>query len=97
MLAEGGAVKKPIGVDAPAEAAAVRELTAKTAELITLEEKLKAAVAAEPETLNERALYEHETVIPAMEAARKAADELEGKVGKSYWPMPTYADLLFYG
>ena len=59
-------------------------------------EKLKAAVAAEPEELNDRAMYEHETVIPAMEAARKVADELEGKVGKSYWPMPTYADLLFY-
>ncbi len=31
-----------------------------------------------------------------MEAARKVADELELKVGKAYWPMPTYADLLFY-
>ena len=49
-----------------------------------------------PEELNERAMYEHETVIPAMEAARKVADELELKVGKAYWPMPTYADLLFY-
>ena len=26
----------------------------------------------------------------------KVADELELKVGKAYWPMPTYADLLFY-
>ena len=41
-------------------------------------------------------MYEYETVIPAMEAARKVADELELKVGKAYWPMPTYADLLFY-
>ena len=95
-LAEGVAVKKSIGVEAPAELAAVRELTEKTAELMDLEEKLKAAVAGEPETLNERAMYEHETVIPAMEAARKVADELEGKVGKKDWPMPTYADLLFY-
>ena len=96
MLAEGVAAKKSIGVDAPAEVAAVRELTDKTAELMALEEKLKGAVAGEPEELNERAMYEHETVIPAMEAARKVADELELKVGKAYWPMPTYADLLFY-
>ena len=96
MLAEGVAAKKSIGVDAPAEVAAVRELTDKTAELMALEEKLKDAVAGEPEELNERAMYEHETVIPAMEAARKVADELELKVGKAYWPMPTYADLLFY-
>ena len=85
MLAEGVAAKKSIGVDAPAEVAAVRELTDKTAELMALEEKLKDAVAGEPEELNERAMYEHETVIPAMEAARKVADELELKVGKAYW------------
>jgi glutamine synthetase type III len=41
-------------------------------------------------------MYEHEAVIPAMEAARKVADELELKVDKKYWSMPTYADLLFY-
>ena len=96
MLAEGVAAKKSIGVDAPAEVAAVRELTDKTAGLMALEGKLKDAVAGEPEELNERAMYEHETIIPAMEAARKVADELELKVGKAYWPMPTYADLLFY-
>ena len=41
-------------------------------------------------------MYDHETVIPAMEAARKVADELELLVAKKAWPFPTYADLLFY-
>ena len=95
-LAEGVAAKAGIGVDAPAEAAQVRLLTEKTAELIERTERLKAVVADEPEALNARAMYEHETVIPAMEAARQVADELEGRVGKEYWPMPSYADLLFY-
>ena len=95
-LAEGVAAKAGIGVDAPAEAAQVRLLTEKTAELIERTERLKAVVAAEPEELNARAMYEHEAVIPAMEAARQVADELEGRVGKEYWPMPSYADLLFY-
>ena len=54
------------------------------------------SASAEPEALNARAMYEHEAVIPAMEAARQVADELEGRVGKEYWPMPSYADLLFY-
>ena len=93
QLAEGVAAKAGIGVDAPAEAAQVRLLTEKTAERT---ERLKAVVAAEPEALNARAMYEHEAVIPAMEAARQVADELEGRVGKEYWPMPSYADLLFY-
>ena len=95
-LAEGVAAKAGIGVDAPAEAAQVRLLTEKTAELIERTERLKAVVADEPEALNARAMYEHEAVIPAMEAARQVADELEGRVGKEYWPMPSYADLLFY-
>ena len=96
QLAEGVAAKAGIGVDAPAEAAQVRLLTEKTAELIERTERLKAVVAAEPEALNARAMYEHEAVIPAMEAARQVADELEGRVGKEYWPIPSYADLLFY-
>lgn len=96
QLAEGVAAKAGIGVDAPAEAAQVRLLTEKTAELIERTERLKAVVAAEPEALNARAMYEHEAVIPAMEAARQIADDLEGRVGKEYWPMPSYADLLFY-
>lgn len=96
QLAEGVAAKAGIGVDAPAEAAQVRLLTEETAELIERAERLKAVVAAEPEELNARAMYEHEAVIPAMEAARQVADELEGRVGKEYWPMPSYADLLFY-
>ena len=41
------------------------------------------------------AAYEHDVVIPAMEAVRAAADELEVITEKSYWPFPTYSDLLF--
>ena len=96
MMAEGVAAKKSIGVEAPAEVAQVKLLTEKTADLMTLKAELEAAVSGEPDGLNERAMYEHEAVIPAMEAARKAADELEMKVDKKYWSMPTYADLLFY-
>lgn len=43
----------------------------------------------------EQAFYYHEKVVPAMDALRKPADELERIVDKAYWPFPTYADLLF--
>ena len=95
-LADGVAVKKSIGVDAPAETAQVKEITELTAELAEKTAALSAAVDAEPQETAERAMYEHETVIPAMEAARKLADALEMKVAKRCWPMPTYADLLYY-
>ncbi len=43
----------------------------------------------------EQAFYYREKVVPAMEALRHPADELERIVDKDYWPFPTYADLLF--
>ena len=95
-LAETVAVKKSIGIDAPAEAKKTAELTALTAELIEKQEALEAALAAAPLDITARAMYDHEVVVPAMEAARKVADVLETKVAKRCWPMPTYADLLFY-
>ena len=96
MMAEGVAAKMSIGIEAPAEAVQVKLLTEKTADLMMLKADLENVVAGEPDGLDERAMYEHEAVIPAMEAARKVADELELKVDKKYWSMPTYADLLFY-
>ena len=36
------------------------------------------------------------TVIPVMRALRTDADELEASTAKSYWPYPTYSDMLFY-
>ncbi|MBP3637304.1 MAG: glutamine synthetase III [Clostridia bacterium] len=41
------------------------------------------------------AKYQHDVVIPAMNAVRASADELETIVGAEYWPFPTYAELLF--
>ena len=35
-------------------------------------------------------------VIPAMDALRKEIDDLECVVERSYWPVPTYNDILFY-
>ncbi len=36
-----------------------------------------------------------DSVIPAMNAVRKAADEAETYVSKDCWPLPSYGDLLF--
>ncbi len=43
----------------------------------------------------EKAVYYHESVMPAMDALRRPVDELEMLVDKSIWPMPSYGDLLF--
>ena len=35
-------------------------------------------------------------IVPAMEDVRSVSDELELIVGRDFWPIPTYADILFY-
>ena len=95
-LAETVAAKKAIGVDAPAEAAMVKDLTEKTVALVEKRAALEAAIAGVPDGVEGAARYYHDAVIAAMEAARAIADELEMLVGKKYWPFPTYGDMLFY-
>ena len=36
-----------------------------------------------------------DVIVPAMEALRKPADELEMLVDRECWPFPTYGDLMF--
>ncbi len=43
----------------------------------------------------EKALFFHDSVVPAMEGLRKPVDELEQIVDKEIWPMPSYGDLIF--
>jgi len=45
--------------------------------------------------ITEQARFDHASVIPAMADARAVSDQLELIVGREYWPMPTYGDLLF--
>ena len=43
----------------------------------------------------EQAFRYHDRVVTAMNELRRPADELEKMVDKTYWPFPTYADLIF--
>ena len=66
------------------------ELSEKHADLEAVVEKSKAFVGSD------LAHFTRENIVPAMEAARAVADELELLVGKNYWPFPSYGDILFY-
>jgi glutamine synthetase len=39
--------------------------------------------------------YYRDTVIPAMNAVREVADQLEGLIADDLWPLPTYQEMLF--
>jgi len=47
------------------------------------------------EEVLEHAEYIRDTVIPAMAAVRRAADQLETVVADDLWPLPKYSEILF--
>ena len=60
---------------------------------ITMLESVLGEVPKNPEMAS---FYYHDRVMPVMETMRHHADILEANTAKSYWPYPTYSDLLFY-
>ena len=58
-----------------------------------LEEAAEAVRGAED--IIEESCMIRDLVLPAMEALRAPCDQAEAVTAKSYWPFPTYADLLF--
>ena len=59
-------------------------------------EMLYAHLKSVPADSKEAMEYYSDVIIPGMQAVRKEADLLEKLTAKSYWPYPTYSDLLFY-
>ena len=88
--------KESVGCSVTAEKDLVKKLSEHTDTLYALCEKLKSDLANVPHTAMNAARYFCETIVPDMDAVRKEADILELLTDKSYWPFPTYSDLLFY-
>ena len=95
-LCDGLVVKKNLGVSCNAESVLVRKLSGHTDSLYDAIETLRHGLANVPKHPEAAAMYYHDTVIPGMNALRTEADALEAITDKSYWPYPTYSDLLFY-
>ena len=92
------AALKAAGADSSATLAVLSDLTDSYAALkdaaVALEKATAAADGVSGDSLKQAKAY-RDKVIPAMEKLRELADALEPKVDASFWPMPTYADLLF--
>jgi len=88
--------KKSCGASCKAESVLIRHLSANTDALYDAIDALRHALEAAPKEAVAAAQYNHDTIVPGMNAIRSAADMLETLTDKSYWPYPTYSDLLFY-
>ena len=89
-------LKKELGVGFRAECDLVQKLSGATDALYDAIQSMNASLASVPGDAEAAATYYHSTIVPAMVTLRSYADTLETWTDKSYWPYPTYSDLLFY-
>jgi glutamine synthetase len=81
--------------------AQLTDLARETSELIELfvdalgELEERNLAENQPSDMLAHARYMHDTVLPAMEAVRVAADALEKVVADDLWPLPKYSEILF--
>jgi len=98
-LSETASAKKGFipNIDCTYELETLKSISRTAAIMYIKTEALEKAVleAKEISDVTELALYYKDKVIPAMSELRISADELETMTAKSYWPFPSYGDLLF--
>jgi glutamine synthetase len=84
------------GVGSEYEKDTVKKLSGLCDSLYQETKMLEKAIGGEGKgTVQEQANYSRHTLFAQMEKTRKTADEIEPLVGESYWPYPTYGDMLF--
>ena len=84
-----------LAVDVSAQSSVLKDLSAAAGQFKAALLKLEKTLEKRTGDSAELAAYFRGKVIPAMETLREVGDRLEVMVGEDYWPMPTYAELLF--
>lgn len=79
-----------------AESSLLAKLSATCDALYEKNAKLSEDLKHIPNSNLEAANYYSDVILPQMVALRADADTLEECTAKSYWPYPSYSDLLFY-
>ncbi|KAJ1664101.1 hypothetical protein IW140_004315 [Coemansia sp. RSA 1813] len=97
-IAESAAALAALKIDGSPEVAALEEMTPLVSTLQTELKKLSAAVGDlvdnESDDANEHAQTACNSVVPAINRVRDAADALEVVVADKHWPLPKYTELL---
>ena len=95
-LCDGLKSKKDLGIPCRAESALLARLSDSSDRLYESIIALQEVLSHVPAATAAAADYYRNTVVPIMETLRHHADSLEAITDKSYWPYPTYSDILFY-
>ena len=84
-----------MGVSNRYAASTARELGRYTDTLMDQCVKIEKELGRIPADAKAAMKFCHDTIIPAMDAARETADTMETLMDIKYWPFPVYSDLLF--
>ena len=96
VLTDAVITKRELGISGRAEGGLIATLSVHTDGLYDAIEVLRRDLKKVPGGDEEAVLYYHDVILRDMNALRQEADTLEVLTEKSYWPFPTYSDLLFY-
>ena len=89
--------KRDLGIQAKAEDSLLARLAEHTDSLYDACELLRIDLEKVPKENTQAAMvYFRNTIVADMNKVRFHADALEQLTDKSYWPYPTYSDILFY-
>lgn len=94
-LSAGIQNKQNLGIPCRADMEILRKLGAASDALYEAVETLKTNLSRIPQE-EEATTYYHDVIRMDMKNLRVQADILESLTDKSYWPYPTYSDLLYY-
>jgi glutamine synthetase len=87
---------KQAGVEDDEQAALLKDLVDTVGEFSQAARALDKVLAGPHHgSLLEHARYQRDTILPAMAKLRQLGDRLELVVNDSYWPLPTYREMLF--
>ena len=95
-VAQSVSIKASLGLDAKGEKELVRKLTSLTDSILEEVDKLDILNQKGQDEVYAAARFCADEVIPQMAKCRALSDSLETMVDKTYWPIPTYSDILFY-
>ncbi len=95
-LAKAVERKSKIGLAADTEHSLCSRLSHCCSSVYTKCEQLHEALKLVPKNNADALVYLSKEITPLMQSLRKDADLMEKLTAKSYWPYPTYSDLLYY-
>ena len=95
-LASSVKAKEDIGVKCSADSNLCQSVSSLSDDLLRKCDELDECIISTPDDIKEAAFHAADKIIAKMNEARRICDSLETMCDKSYWPLPTYSEILSY-